>query len=223
MMDTQIKQLVQKDLDLNRKFIPAVFAAGVVSMGIAAFSEFAFFVGSLLFITTLVAFGIMIGVYSVAQEREKKIHLFVLSLPITSVQYTLAKVISSVICFALPWAFLFVMVVVAILGLDSVKNGYLPYVTLVMLYFLCNFCMFLTAIIVSSSEKVMVSAILVTNVCITIALQAFARIPSIARTIETEQIVWSPVVLMILLAEIVFCILCLSAAVYSQKQKTDLV
>ncbi|MDO8908274.1 MAG: ABC-2 transporter permease [Pseudohongiella sp.] len=222
-MDTQLKQLIKKDLNLHRKFIPAVFAAGVASMVIAAISEFAFFVGSLLFITTLVAFGIMICVYSVTQERDKKIHLFVLSLPITSSQYTWAKVISSVICFAVPWAILFATVVAAILGLDSVLDSYLPYATLVMLYFLCNFCLFLTIIVVSSSEKVMVAAILVTNVCITIALQAFARVPSISQNIDTGLIVWSPTVLMIVLAEIVFCILCLSAAVYIQKQKTDLV
>lgn len=223
MMNSQITQLVKKDLDLNRKFIPAVAAAGVISMAIAAISEFAFFVGSLLFITTLVAFGIMIAMYSVAQEREKKVHLFVLSLPVTSADYTLAKIISSLICFALPWAFLFVTVVVAILTLDSVQDSYLPYVTLVMLYFLCNFCMFLSVIIVSSSEKVMVSAILVTNVCITIALQAFARVPSIAQNMESGLIVWSPGVLIIIFTEIVFCILCLSAAVSIQKQKTDLV
>lgn len=223
MMDAQIRQLIIKDLDLNRKFIPAVFAAGVVSMAIAAISEFAFFVGSLLFITTLVAFGIMLCMYSVAQEREKRTHLFLLSLPITSAQYTLAKVISLLICFALPWAFLFLIVVAAIVGFDSVKDGYLPYVTLVMLYFLCNFCLFLMVIIVSSSEKVMITAILVTNVCITIVLQALARVPSIAQHMESEQIVWSPSVLMIAFSEIVFCILCLAAAVYRQKQKTDLV
>lgn len=223
MMNAQLKQLVLKDLDLNRKFIPAVFGAGLLSMLIASLSEFAFFVGSLLFITTLVAFGIMIAMYSVAQEREKKIHLFVLSLPITAAQYTLAKVISSVLCFVVPWAFLFATVVIAILGLDSVKDGYLPYVTLAMLYFLCNFCMFLAAMIVSTSEKLMISAILVTNVCITVALQAFARIPSIALTMESEQIVWSPTVFWLVFAEIVFCILCLAAAVISQKRKTDLV
>ncbi|MDP3518484.1 MAG: ABC transporter permease [Pseudohongiella sp.] len=223
MMNAQVKYLILKDLDLNRKFFPAVFAAGLLSMLIASLSEFAFFVGSLLFITTLVAFGIMIAMYSVAQEREKKIHLFVLSLPITSTQYTLAKVISSVLCFAVPWALLFVLLLAAILGLDSVRDGYLPYVTLVMLYFLCNFCLFLAVITVNSSEKIMVSAILVTNVCITIALQALSRIPSVAQTLQTEQIVWSPTVLLLVFGEMLFCFFCLAVAVYIQKQKTDLV
>lgn len=222
-MDTQLRQLIAKDLDLNRKFIPAVVVAGIASMVIASLSEFAFFVGSLLFITTLVAFGIMIAMYSVAQERDKKVHLFVLSLPVTSAQYTLAKILSSVLCFALPWAVLFVVLVTAILGLESVKDGYLPYVTLVMMYFLCNFCMFLALITVSSSEKFMVAAILLTNVCITIALQALARIPSIAQTMETEQIVWSSTAIGLVFAEVVFCISCLAAAVYIQQQKTDLV
>lgn len=223
MMDTQLKTLILKDLDLNRKFLPAVFAAGLLSMAVATLSDFAFFVGSLLFITTLVAFGIMIVMYGVAQERDKKMHLFVMSLPITYTQYTIAKIISMLICFAVPWAFLFVILVAAILGFESVHNGALPYVTLVMLYFLCNFCLFLSVVMISSSEKIMVSAILVTNVCITIALQALARVPSISQTLETDQIVWSTTVLLLVLAEFILCLLCLSAAVYSQQQKTDLV
>ena len=225
-MNAQLKQLILKDLDLNRKFIPAVVAAGLLSILIASLSElseFTFLIGSLLFITTLVAFGVMLAIYSVQQEREKRIHLFVLSMPISSAQYTLAKVISSLLCFAIPWALLFATVVIGILGLESAMDGYLPYVTLVMLYFLCNFCMLLAAIVVSSSEKVMIAAILVTNISITIALQVFARIPSVAQQMETDQIVWSPTVIWLVFAEILFCFFCLAVAVYIQKQKTDLV
>lgn len=223
MINARVKQLVIKDLDLMGRFIPVAVIAGLISMVIAAFNEFSFFIGTLLFITTLAAFGIMIAVYNIAQEREKKTHIFILSLPITAAEYTLAKIISSLICFIVPWAILFAMVIAAIIGLDSVMNGYLPYATLVMLYFLCSFCFFITIIIAYPSEKAMVCAILLTNIMITVVLQGLARIPAIAATMQTELITWTPVVIGIALIEVTLCVLCIATAVYIQNQKTDLV
>lgn len=223
MINPVITQLIRKDIDLNKKFIGPVTVAGLFSIALTAFSDVGYFVGSLLFITTLVAFGIMLVMYGLAQEREKQIHLFVLSLPVTARDYYVSKVVSTVLCFLAPWFVCAVAVVLSILTLDSVPDGSLAYAVVMLLYFVCNFCLFLGIVLSTLSEKVMIAAIIGTNICITLSLQLFTRVPALGDALEVDHIVWSPVVSMIVLCELLFCVLCLWTALYLRERNKDLV
>ena len=57
-------------------------------------------------LTSIVALGVFIAIYGIMTERKEKVALFVLSLPISTTQYTAAKVVSSLIAFLGPWALL---------------------------------------------------------------------------------------------------------------------
>ena len=222
-MNPVITQLVRKDMDLNRKFIVPVTLAGLFSIALTAFSDVGYFVGSLLFITTMVAFGIMLVMYGLAQERDKQIHVLILSLPVTAHQYYLSKVISSLLCFLMPWLVCAAAIVLAILTLDTVPDGTLAYTVVMLLYFVCNFCLFLAIVLSTLSEKIMIAAIIGSNICITLSLQLFTRVPALGDALEVDQIVWSPVVSMIVLAELLFCVLCLWTALYLRERNKDLV
>lgn len=218
-----IRQLVMKDLDLHRRFIPAVLLAGIVSLAATAIEGIGSVIGPLMFITTIVAFGLLIGMYGVAQERDKQIHLFVLSLPVTMSQYIIAKVISSLVCFLAPWLILTLATLAAILGIDNIPSGLVPYVVLMQIYFVCNFCLFLAVVLVTSAERWIVATIIVTNMSLTLAIYLLGSIPSIALNMETDNIVWSPTVVAIIFAQLAVCVLVLSAAVAIQKQKRDVI
>lgn len=221
MISSVVKTMVRKDLDLNRRFIPGVVAAGLLSIAATAFNDIGFIIGTVLYITTIVAFGLLLGMYGIAQEREKKIHHFILSLPVTPVDYVVSKIISSLLCFALPWAFLTVLITVLIVSLDSVSNGTITFMLVMQFYFLCNFCIFLSVVLLTSAEKWVVTAIIVTNMSITIAINLFSRVPSIARNMDADTVVWSADVLAILVMEIAICVLVLLTAVVIQKRRKD--
>lgn len=223
MINSAVVQLIRKDMDLNKKFIAPVTLAGLFSIALTAFSDLGYFVGSLLFITTIVAFGIMLVMYGLAQERDKQIHLFVLSLPITARDYYVSKVMSILLCFLMPWFVCAIAIVLAILTLGSIPDGALAYSVVVLLYFVCNFCLFLSIVLSTLSEKIMISAIIGTNICITLSLQLFTHVPALGDALEVDRIVWSPVVSMIVLAELLFCVLCLWTALYLRERNKDLV
>ncbi|OFE13133.1 hypothetical protein PHACT_08265 [Pseudohongiella acticola] len=218
MISPVIAQLIKKDLSLHLRFVPVVVVAGVISLAAAAIDGI---ISSVMYITTLVAFGLLIGMYNVAQERDKQIHLFMLSLPVTALQYTLSKTLSSLLCFLLPWTILTAMTVVAILAIDAVPDGLLPFTLLMQLYFVANFCVFLAVVLTTSSEKVVISTIIITNMSITLIINLLSRLPAIAQTMETDVILWSPAIVAILLAELALCVVPLLLAVAMQNKKLD--
>ncbi len=185
-----ITQLVKKDFDLNKRFIPAVVVAGLVSLAVLGLPGPGPIVGVVLLITTLVAFGILIGIYSVLMERDKQIHLFMLSLPITPQQYIQSKLISSLLCFLMPWSLVTAAAAAGILLVESSPNGNLPFMMLLMLYLLCNFCIFLAVAMVSTSERLIVATIILTNMSITLFITTMESLPTIAQYRSTEFVVW---------------------------------
>lgn len=218
MISPVIAQLIKKDLSLHLRFVPVVVVAGMISLAAAAIDGI---ISSVMYITTLVAFGLLIGMYNVAQERDKQIHLFVLSLPVTARQYTLSKTISSLLCFLLPWTILTATTVAAIVAIEAVPDGLLPFVLLMQIYFVANFCVFLAVVLTTSSEKIVVTTIIITNMSITLVINLLTRLPAIAQTMETDVILWPPAVVMILLAELALCVVPLLLAITLQNKKLD--
>src|SRR5690606_34888557 len=161
--------------------------------------------------------------YGIAQERDRNIHLFVLSLPVTAEEYYVSKSIAALICFLVPWAICAIVAIAGILMLESIPHGVLAYVTVMLLFFVCNFCLFLSFVVSTMSEKFIVAAIIITNIGITLALQLFTRVPALGDYLEVDQIVWSPVVSMIVLIELLFCVICLWTALSVRKRNKDLV
>jgi hypothetical protein len=61
-----------------------------------------------------------------AQERKEHTALFVLSLPVSPVEYATAKAIATALAFGVPWLVLTAAVVLAI-DVAPIPNGYLPF------------------------------------------------------------------------------------------------
>src|SRR5690606_36654083 len=122
-----------------------------------------------------------------------------------------------------PWSGWAISVIAAILLINDLADGALAHAVVMLLYFVCNFCLFLSIVHTTISEKVMIATIILTNVGITLSLQLFARVPALGNYLEADQVVWSPAVSMIVLAELLFCVLCFWTSLRIQKRKKDLV
>ncbi|HYC92897.1 MAG TPA: AAA family ATPase [Thermoanaerobaculia bacterium] len=101
-------RLVAKDLYLYRPLIACALVAGVASLVLSRFSagdhvSTGVNAGVVLFMTTIIAFGIFIAMGGILKERQDRSQLFVLSLPIAPAQYAMAKVGAALIAFLVPW------------------------------------------------------------------------------------------------------------------------
>ena len=81
-------RLVIKDLYLVRWIALGSLVAGLVSAVIMPMGAVSAYVGGVSLICVIVILNIMIVMSSVVQERKDKALLFVLSLPISTTQYT---------------------------------------------------------------------------------------------------------------------------------------
>ena len=80
--------------------------AGLVGLLIAAEGAMRFNIGMLIWLTTIVAFGVVLSMIAIANERKERALQFVLSLPLSHGDYVRIRVIGLLLCFLAPWAVL---------------------------------------------------------------------------------------------------------------------
>lgn len=219
--------LIAKDLYLYRWLIAVALFAGVASLVVSGFSEgdnvsTGVNVGFLLFMTTIIAYGVFIPMIGILKERQDKSQLFVLSLPVSPGQYSMAKVLAALIAFLVPWLVLTVGVVVAT-ALSGKPSGGIPFFVAMMTFFLVNFCVLLTLIVITMSEGWAIAGILITNVSVTLFLFKISRLPGIARHAQDAAATWSPTILCLLAIEIFLILLSLGLAFSLPSRKKDFV
>ena len=77
------------------------------------------YVGGVSLICTLVILNIFLVMSGVVQERKDKVLLFVLSLPVSTTQYMVAKVVANAIAFVVPWL---VLTIAAVGVIDATRD-----------------------------------------------------------------------------------------------------
>ena len=86
----------------------------------------------------------------VVQERKDKVMLFILSLPVSTTQYLVAKVAANAIAFLVPWLVLTVATF-AVIDVSAIPNGLLPYWLAVLVYILFYYCVLLAVGLVTGT------------------------------------------------------------------------
>ena len=121
-----IKQLVYKDWYLNRKLLAIYVGGGILSLSILSLGEWQFFMGSIMFITMLVALGNHQLSVTMINERKEQTLAFVMSLPVSPADYAMAKFLSNMVLFFVPWLLL-VMVTTGVILLTPLPDGLLAF------------------------------------------------------------------------------------------------
>ena len=99
-----IRRLVLADLYLLRWMILGAVAGGTAAIAVMPLGRVPAYVGSVLLICVLIILNIFLVMSGIVQERKDKVQVFLLSLPISPMQYTAAKIASNAIGFRRPMA-----------------------------------------------------------------------------------------------------------------------
>jgi ABC-2 type transport system permease protein len=223
MSNSMVWRLIRKDLYLYRWLIGGALVASLASLVIAGINEMSGTIGFILMLTSIVVLGVFIAIYGIMTERKDKTLLFVLSLPISTTQYTAAKVASSLIAFLIPWLVLTVTIVVLTLALEEPLDGRLPFTVTMMFFFLANFCVLIAVLLISGTEVWAVVGVVFTNVLVSVYLTTVQQLPGIAEYLEGPTAVWSPTILTILGVEAAVIALSLGLIFFVQSRKKDFV
>lgn len=217
-----VGRLIAKDLHLFRWLIAGALAAGIASLAISTVVPgdnvtTGLNVGILLFITTIITFGIFITMVGILKERQDRSRLFVLSLPVSPAQYAIAKVSAALVAFLGPWLVLTGGVVVLTL-LSGGEQGGIPHFVVMMMLFLTNFCVLVAVVVITMSELWAIAGILVTNTTVPVFLAWFG---SLAARRGDSAATWNPTILSVLAVEAAVILLSLGLAYIIPSRKKE--
>lgn len=219
------RRLVAKDLYFYRWLIAAALVAGIGSLTLyeltGGSSASGLNVGGVLFLTTIITFGIFIPMFGILKESEERSRLFVLSLPVSPGQYARIKVLAALLAFLMPWLVITVGAVLTTFLLGGPRGG-LPLFLAIMGLFLCNFCLLTAVVACTMSERWSIVAILVTNLSVTLFLAKVSALPGVGGHTRDATATFGSAISMVLAGEVALILLSLFLALYLPSRQHDL-
>ena len=222
-MNMLARKLIGKDFYLFRWLIIGTTVAGLVGLAIAAEGRIRFNIGMLLWLTTLVAYGVVLVMLAIASERKERQLQFVLSLPLSHGDYTRIRVIGLLLCFMVPWAVLSVAAVTLVAVMPNLPDGLLPIAVLLCGFLLANYSVVLSSALHTASEGIMTFVIIVTNMNITLFIFLIGGLPSLNDHLQGPMAVWNGTFWIVLGAEIATLLITLSLPYLFAARRRDFI
>ena len=217
-----VGRLIRKDWEFHRKPMIAYTVVGALSLALLAFgAKLQFYVGSVLYISALIAAGVHLIMASVVQERSRKNLAFVMSLPVSAMDYTRAKLYANVLVFLLPWTLLSGLGLLTVLMRRGLPNGLIPFLIVITLEILVGYCLTLAVAMVSESEGWTIAAVVFANLGFQFFLYFVSHLPSVEATLEGPRVVFGPALQAILVIEVLMIPAILGSIFFFQARKRD--
>ena len=218
-----VGQLIRKDWRLNRTLIFASIFAGVVSLTIVQLAtEATVVLGAVWFFIALILVGCMLPI-GIVNERKKQNLAFLMSLPISSIQYATSKLLSSTGMFLIPWLTLVMAALVSIVVRGIFPHGVIPLLLILALMPFVGFCIITAAALIGESEGWGIAANVACNSSYGLAYYFLSRVPAVMTHNSSPVVVWNSTVLKILGTELALIPLLLGVTYFVQSRKRDFV
>ena len=216
-----VGKLIIKDWQVYQKQLAAYVAAmllalGLVGMGTPLMAS----AGALLLLVLLLVVGSYAIQSSTTTERKQQTAPFIMSLPVTPMDVYWGKLLANLVIYLVP----FLLVVAGLLALILTTprpNGTVPWVAVVALFMLANFCVSLCVAIAVDSEGWNVFAMLALMTLIGPFLYWVSQMRGIREHLAGNVIVWSPQVLGLIGGQLALIVIAIFAAGWVHARKTS--
>jgi ABC-2 type transport system permease protein len=217
-----VMRLAMKDFYLQWPLILGSLVLGFAMLGVALLGggPITFYVGSVSFICVLILLNVLLVGATVAGEKKDKVMLFVLSLPVSTTQYALTKLVSSLLAFLIPFCLLGAAAI-AVIALTPIPHGLIPLTLAVMMYVCVYFCIFLAVALAADSVLMNTIVIICGNVLLNFLIAWLLSRPSVALAAKGPVVVWSTPIITTLAIEVLGSLLALAAALVMILRKKD--
>ncbi len=214
-----IKTLVLKDIQLNIYPLLAFLLTGLLSLWLLTLDHMgAFYSGSVIMLSVIV-----VVITTVTTERKEQNLPFILSLPITFIQYTHAKIIANLTVFLTSWLIIVAGLMLVIFTKASIPNGLAVFALILMLEMMAVFILLLSVGLISESNAWTIAVMATTNVGLSLFMFWLASLEDIKNHMNDATPVWNNTAITIMIAEVAFMIFCLGLTYYFQARKRDFI
>jgi ABC-2 type transport system permease protein len=217
-----IGRLILKDWRLNRLLLLFTLAAGFIALAISQSpAETAHLLGAVWFFVALCVLGSMLPASTILNERKKQTLPFVMSLPVSAVQYGIAKVVSVWAMFLVPWLILLISALMLIE--KDHANGAIPMTVMLAMLPLIGFCLISASALVGESEGWLIAVSIVCNSSYWLGWYSLARSPSLTVSWKGSVAIWSSTAQMVFAGELALIVLILVLTLILQSRKRDFI
>lgn len=220
-----ILRLILKDWRLNSIVIASSVTGGLAALGVLMIGgQTAFVLGTVFFFVSMAVFGSFLPTCNIVNERKRQTLAFMMSLPVSAAQYGIAKLISTLGMFLIPWLMLIAAALYVILGRHVLPNGALPTALVLSILPLIGFCMITGTVLVTESEGWGIAATVAVNASYSIAWYLLAsRATYLTRTWTNPVAVWNAATMESLGAELAAILIVLAITTLLQSRKHDFI
>ena len=224
MNGTVIRALILKDWRLHRvQVLLSLVASGAALALVQLRNETSFLIGTVWFFVSLIVLASMLPVSNVINERKNKNLAFLMSLPVSALQYAISKMASTIGMFLLSWAVSAAAGLILVLSRSDIPNGIIPFTLILFGLPLVGFCVIAGTALISESEGWTIAATIVCNSSYGLIYYFIIRNPAVNGGLNSRVPVWSRAVLMILAGEVLAVALILGLTFYLQSRKREFV
>jgi ABC-2 type transport system permease protein len=216
-----VRRLILKDWYFHRRAILLSLAGGLASLAIVAFGgKTGFYLGLIMLITIIVIIGSTLVMGTLVEERDNQTLAFVMSLPISYLEYTSAKILVNLLIFVPLWLIL-VAGSLALVVAAPVIHGLFAFTVIMAVEMLVSTCLMIAVALVTESKGWTISAIIAGNVGLNVVGYLVAHIPGISDGMFGTVIQWTPAATASLAVEIALIALLLGGAFFVQSRKKE--
>lgn len=219
-----IQILFLKDLFLSRRQLFAYLAGGMASAILTCLpNETVSFVGFILIMTVAIASGIHLIGQLLLGESTEQTRLFVLSLPVSLLDYSIGKIAVVLTTYLIPWSVMLAFCTIGTFVLPWAKQGAMVVLLVIFLFLLCSFLIQLVTAVVTEAVGWTICVMVAGNVLLNVFMMKLYAVPEVAAARQSETVVWPTVIVQLLVAECLVIVATLAAAIVWQTRKRDLV
>jgi hypothetical protein len=218
-----VVRLILKDWYLTRVTLVIVASVGIASVGALYLRDG--FTSLLAMFTALIAvifLGALMPSQTIVNERKRQNLAFVMSLPVSPMQYTAAKVVANVSAFLVLWLPIAVGMVGTVVA-ARIYGGIVPLMVVAALLPFVGFAVFLAVAIVTESEALSVGTMAASNVSYSLLWLFLSRVPGFWQDLSSPVPVWSPLMISVVTVEVTLIVLAIGLTFYLQSKKTDFI
>jgi hypothetical protein len=222
-MKSIVYELIRKDWQLNRVAVGAGIVLGILAISIT------FFGGTVPAVIGVVCFYSVMGVLgsilpkNIYDERKNQTMAFIMSLPVSAIEYTIAKMISTIGIFLVFWLTLVGVAATMILTRKEIPDGLIPLMLVLSSLILLGFVLTCSVGMVKENEGWVTATIILVNLSYSLGWYLLIRIPEVGRDSFQAKIVWKPILVTTLGIEFTLIALLLGLTVFLQTRKRDFI
>jgi ABC-2 type transport system permease protein len=221
-MSKVTRKLIAKELHVNRWLLIGAAAGALVGIAGALLGETGFNIGALVWLTTLIALGVMLAIYGIMNERKEHSLEFVLSLPLSVADYVRAKLFGLLLCFLGPWLIASAAAIWLVLA-TPVPDGLLPYTLLLCQFLLSNYSVVLAGTLNARNEAAVSAVIIVTNMAVSVFMFTVGAMPGLRDHMFGPAPVWNGIFFTVLAAELAVCAIAIALPLALAARRRDFI